>query len=240
MVEESRGTPTPLHPSQSRTAEAVSHAYDAVAPSYDRWHWQKFWKRNERPEIEAALCTSPPTSTIVDLGTGTGIYLDLLCATGNYVVGIDLSEKMLIQAQRKAPLYVSLIQADVTRIPLKSDSVGTILGARVLSHVRHPVKFFSEIRRVAMTGATALVTDVHPYHAYDRVRIRTAHMNLSVETHKHPLDQLVETAERNQLQLVERREYTVDELRWLPKRGFTSIDRTGMHPIFYRLKFRAR
>src|SRR5438128_7995170 len=44
----------------------------------------------------------PPPARVLDVGTGTGVIALLLARIGYSVLGVDLSEKMLSQARRKA------------------------------------------------------------------------------------------------------------------------------------------
>ncbi len=105
-------------------------AYQSLARSYDRltqdvdyrrWlDWYLRWFRGE----------TPPVSSVVDLGCGTGTLTCLLAQAGYAVTGVDLSEDMLTQAMDKAlalpeqqrPLLVCQ-SMDALRLPCQADAV---------------------------------------------------------------------------------------------------------------------
>src|SRR5258708_8445492 len=76
--------------------------YDALHASSYAQKWghidcshQSFRQRSR------ALC--PPGCTILDAACGTGKYWPLILESGRFVVGIDQSQQMLLQARAKFP-----------------------------------------------------------------------------------------------------------------------------------------
>ena len=83
---------------------------------------------------------------VLDLGCGLGFDLARLEQAGVSAVGIDVSLKMLSQAQTSA--RTRLIAADVTRLPIRDHSVDGCRVERVLQHVEQPEAVVVEIARV--------------------------------------------------------------------------------------------
>jgi len=85
---------------------------------------------------------------VLDLGCGTGIHAVTLTKSGYNVVGLDLSEKMLDIARRKAEregLTIKFMQGDMREIDFKEEfdaviSVGTFEGLLTDDDVRGTLK----------------------------------------------------------------------------------------------------
>lgn len=96
--------------------------YDQLSGVYDRW-FDRFEDRLRREALR--LLDLQPGERVIELGTGTGRALPLLCqavAEGGRVVGIDLSAGMLRRARRRlgfgrcaAP--VALVRARLPHAP---------------------------------------------------------------------------------------------------------------------------
>jgi ubiquinone/menaquinone biosynthesis C-methylase UbiE len=92
---------------------------------------------------------------VVDLGTGTGLMLDLLRrrAPNANVVGLDLVEAMLRRAHADTGAPVAV--ADVTRLPIADNAVAASTSAFVLRFLDEPVAALREQRRVLRPGGRA-------------------------------------------------------------------------------------
>ncbi|GAA2985920.1 class I SAM-dependent methyltransferase [Actinokineospora diospyrosa] len=76
--------------------------------------------------------TPEPPATVVDLGCGTGSLSVLLSAMGHRVHGLDLSERMLAVAARKAGAAVALRQGDASAPPYPPATFDVVLARHVL------------------------------------------------------------------------------------------------------------
>ncbi len=86
---------------------------------------------------------------ILDVGAGTGLVGECLYKSGNKkIIGIDISSEMLEQAKLKG-CYSSLIKADVTKkIPLKSNSIGSVVSAGTFTHGHVEANAIDELLRI--------------------------------------------------------------------------------------------
>ena len=104
-------------------------------------------------------------ATILDVGCGTGQdTLDLARAVGprGRVVGIDLSETMLLEARTRAAhehLPVEYVLADATHLPFADASFDGCRASRVLGHLHEPEQALAEMVRVARPGARIVTAD---------------------------------------------------------------------------------
>lgn len=106
---------------------------------------------------ELADCTPHPLAgrTVLDVGAGTGLGSAVLAARGAHVVALDLSLDMLRWHRRERP---PAAVADVTRLPLRDDSVDDVLAAFVLNHLVDPGAALTELRRVTRPGGALLAS----------------------------------------------------------------------------------
>jgi ubiquinone/menaquinone biosynthesis C-methylase UbiE len=94
----------------------------------------------------------PADGVVVDLGTGTGLMLDLLRRRlpNAHVFGLDLVEAMLRRA--RADTGAPVVVADVTRLPLPDEAVSASVSAFVLRFLTEPIAALREQRRVLRPG----------------------------------------------------------------------------------------
>ena len=90
---------------------------------------------------------------ILDVGAGTGLVGECLYKMGHKkIIGIDISPEMLSQAKLKG-CYSVLIKVDVTKkIPLKSNSIGSVVSAGTFTHGHVGPDAFDELLRITKPG----------------------------------------------------------------------------------------
>lgn len=81
---------------------AVAEDFDLLAWRYDE-EYSKPWDRDEDTAVLRALVSLPVTAPVVDLGCGTGKFLELRPGFDSTTTGFDLSGEMLARARRKFP-----------------------------------------------------------------------------------------------------------------------------------------
>ncbi|MEV5437662.1 class I SAM-dependent methyltransferase [Streptomyces sp. NPDC052682] len=93
---------------------------------------------------------------VLDAGCGTGRALPPLRAAvgpSGVVVGVDLTPAMLEQAVRAGRDRAGrLLLADVTALPLRSESLDAVFGAGLVSHLPDPAENLRELARVVRPG----------------------------------------------------------------------------------------
>lgn len=97
----------------------------------------------------------PADGVVVDLGTGTGLMLDLLRrrVPNARVFGLDLVEAMVRRA--RADTGAAVVIGDVTKLPLPDDAVAASVSAFVLRFLPEPIAALQEQRRVLQPGGRA-------------------------------------------------------------------------------------
>lgn len=110
---------------------------------------------------------SQSSGTVVDLGCGPGWLVIKLArrAPGLHVVGVDLSDEMLMQGEdnaRRAGVSerVSFRKGDAQQIPFPDGSVDMVVSTFSLHHWSEPVAMLNEVARVVRPGGAFLIFDL--------------------------------------------------------------------------------
>ncbi|QES39939.1 SAM-dependent methyltransferase [Streptomyces venezuelae] len=121
---------------------------------------------DDGPAYRAAIAelALSPGSAVLDAGCGTGRALlalrDAVGPTGA-VLGADLTPAMLEAATRAGRDPAGqLLLADVTRLPVRTQSLDAVFGAGLISHLPDPAENLRELRRVVRPGG--LLALFHP------------------------------------------------------------------------------
>jgi 2-polyprenyl-6-hydroxyphenyl methylase/3-demethylubiquinone-9 3-methyltransferase len=104
--------------------------------------------RLRNPWIASKL---PSSSKVLDMGCGAGFLTHELASAGHEVTGVDLSEESLNVA-RKLDKKGSYLRADVTAIPLESESFDAVCAMDLLEHVENPKAVVQEASRLLKPG----------------------------------------------------------------------------------------
>jgi ubiquinone/menaquinone biosynthesis C-methylase UbiE len=95
-------------------------------------------------------------SVVLDIGTGTGVFLPFLMQmTGSdgKILAVDIAEKMLLKARAKSPNgAVAYLNADVAHIPLPEASVDSVVCYSSFPHFQDKPKALAEMHRVMKNG----------------------------------------------------------------------------------------
>ena len=166
------------------------------AEGYARWAASYDTAPNPllRLEERALAAWLPPLSqiTVLDLGCGTGRWLQRVLAAGGTAVGVDVSAAMLAVASTKTGTAGKLLRADSLRLPLRSRCIDLVVCSFALEHCQDLTGVAAEIARVAAPCARVLVTQLHPDAWQQGWRCRFQHAGSVVEVAANPywLDEL--------------------------------------------------
>jgi ubiquinone/menaquinone biosynthesis C-methylase UbiE len=148
-------------------ASDVRSYFERVASEWDsmRLAWY-----DERVIDELAERTQVDgSSTVLDVGTGTGFVAAGLGPRVARVIAVDHAPAILDVARQNLDELgidnVDLREADLAALPLPADSVDATVANMVLHHAESPAAMLREMARVTRPGGWVAITDEveHPY-----------------------------------------------------------------------------
>jgi malonyl-CoA O-methyltransferase len=95
---------------------------------------------------------------VLDLGSGTGFFTDLLATTYKDVIGLDFSKGMLKFAKNCRNQNIQWINADAHKIPLQNESIDFIYSNLVLQWCEPLDNAIKEMLRVLKPGGLIVFT----------------------------------------------------------------------------------
>ena len=148
-----------MHPSNRRAD------YDQIAPTFD-----KRYERNEYAGVERALRTFIGDTRglrILEVGCGTGHWLEVLSTSDNYIIGVDYSAGMLARAQSALP-EMPLLRGTAGHLPLPNASLDRVFCINALHHFPDKLASLREVKRVLRPGGSFLTVGLDPHRGLDR------------------------------------------------------------------------
>jgi len=116
-------------------------------------------------------------SIVLDVGTGTGVFLPFLLnevGTGGRIVALDVAEEMLRKARAKGfGRNIDYVHADVTNIPLGDDIFDAIVCDSSFPHFQDKPAALAEMNRVVKSGGRLLIC-----HTSSRAAINEIHRQI--------------------------------------------------------------
>ena len=117
-------------------------------------------------------------STVLDVGTGTGVFLPFLLGevgAGGRIIALDLAEEMLKRARNKGFGGNSdYLHADIQDIPLRDEIVDCIVCHSSFPHFQDKPGALTEINRVTKSGGRLLIC-----HTSSRATINEIHRQIA-------------------------------------------------------------
>jgi len=121
----------------------------------ERTHW---WFSGRRRLLKFLLSylNIQKDSTVIDVGCGVGSNLPLLKSMGLKVIGIDSESYSLSFAKNLSGTL--LINGDVLRLPVKSNSIGLVIATDLLEHLDDDSMGIKEIHRTLRREGKVILT----------------------------------------------------------------------------------
>jgi len=126
----------------------IAKSFGSASKSYDiSARLQRFSGKNLMPWLpkESDL-------TVLDLGSGTGFFTDLLAGAYQQVIGLDFSKKMLHFSAQTRNNKITWIEADAHKIPLQDASIDFIYSNLVIQWCDPLELAIKEMLRVLKPG----------------------------------------------------------------------------------------
>lgn len=174
---------------------SAKEGYDKIAPFYDSWHWQSFWKDNELPILNR-WCDKLKIGYGADLGTGSGNSLYRFLEKGHRIDAYDISPNMLRICKIKHLKYIlsehlTCYNFDVRFMYYLPKRYDWIICNRMLSNVSDIEDVVRVIGKLLKRNGKCFISDVHPDHKYLFTHLNVLNYNIYIETYKHSIEKLI-------------------------------------------------
>lgn len=134
--------------------------YDTVAGTYDRRYTLHDYDGIR--ETIAGFLGSAALSAILEVGCGTGHWLQVMYGRARLVAGLDRSTNMLARAREAAP-QAALVRAVADQLPWRDAAFDRVVCVNALHHFADRERFFAEARRVLTPGGGLLTVGLDPH-----------------------------------------------------------------------------
>ncbi len=140
--------------------------FSGVAQQWDEVRAGLF---GSRIDLHVALSLIEPTSSVGDLGCGSGHIAELLAPHVARGVAVDGSVEMADAARRRLAEYpnVDVRHGDLERLPVEDSTLDLAVLALVLHYVSEPEGVITEAHRVLRPGGRLVVIDMLPHDRDD-------------------------------------------------------------------------
>ena len=150
--------------------------FNQIAASWDETSSERDTTKLERMAKRLKI---KPGSTVLDVGTGTGVFIHFLLSQwreGGRIIALDFAEKMLRRARAKGfNGNIDYLCADVTNIPLGNEIFDIVVCYSSFPHFQDKLGALAELNRVIKRGGRLLIC-----HTSSRARINEIHRQIPV------------------------------------------------------------
>jgi SAM-dependent methyltransferase len=138
--------------------------YDALAGTYNR----RFAGQSGGGILPALenLSRGFQVESVLEVGCGTGYWLDGLKSSAPLRVGLDFSAGMLAQAQQRGRELL-LLQGRAEALPFPAGSFDRVYCVNAIHHFQGQNEFIRQARRVLRPGGALAVLGMDPHHNWN-------------------------------------------------------------------------
>jgi ubiquinone/menaquinone biosynthesis C-methylase UbiE len=131
--------------------EKIQEHYDTVAEVYDH-HYDQPRGRCYHTHISTNIMSAlPKGGKLLDIGCGTGLFVERYIEAGGSAIGLDISSKMIEKARRRC-IACDYILGTGEKIPFCDNSFDAVCSLLVFSYVKDPETMLNEAYRVLKPG----------------------------------------------------------------------------------------
>jgi len=134
--------------------------YDVISNDYNqRYPTTQNW---ERGQALLGLARETRAQTVLEVGSGTGFWLNLLHQVTPHLYGLDFSAGMISQA-RNQPAPLKLTRGTAVQLPYRSETFDLLYCVDAIHHFDSHSDFISEAYRVLKPGGALAVIGHDPH-----------------------------------------------------------------------------
>ena len=144
--------------------EVQTRLFDEWPEKYDQWFETPIGTLVKKYENQLLLDLLQPRrgEMILDVGCGTGVFTLNILGLGTRVIGLDISQPMLVRASQKAQKYPFRgVAGDMRFLPFADECFDKVVSMTALEFTEDGKGAVSELFRVTRKGGVVVVTTLN-------------------------------------------------------------------------------
>jgi ubiquinone/menaquinone biosynthesis C-methylase UbiE len=144
--------------------EVKARLFDEWPEKYDQWFETPIGTLVKKYENQLLLDLLQPRrgEMILDVGCGTGIFTLNILGLGTRVIGLDISQPMLVRARQKAVKYPFRgVAGDIRFLPFADECFDRVVSMTALEFIADGQAAVEDLLRVAKKGGVVVVTTLN-------------------------------------------------------------------------------
>lgn len=141
----------------------LKHRYDETSNIYD-----DRYKEIQKTKFKSIKPFLKEMNLVLDMGCGTGLFLNEFSKYANRVVGIDISLGMLEKARKRSG-ETQLITADADSLPFKNETFDAVISLTLLQNMPSPKQTVKEAKRIMVKGGLLMLTTLKQKHSVSEI-----------------------------------------------------------------------
>jgi len=130
----------PSPETEARLAREIEHHRRIAERAEEIWNWDSPAGRcraDRRAQLFVEHGGLGPGRKVLEIGCGTGVFLEKVAASGAHITGIDLSEDLLARARARlaGASNVTLDRGNAEDLPYPDGQFDAVYGSSVLHHL---------------------------------------------------------------------------------------------------------
>jgi ubiquinone/menaquinone biosynthesis C-methylase UbiE len=159
-----KGPATRDHMSNPNSMKYASKLFDEWPEKYDRWFETPIGALVKKYENDLLLdfLQPHPGELILDVGCGTGIFTFNILSHGPRVIGLDISQPMLMKAEQKTKDYAFRgVAGDMAFLPFADECFDKVVSMTALEFIVDGRSAVRDFFRVTQKGGVVVVTTLN-------------------------------------------------------------------------------
>ena len=136
--------------------QRIKERYNLTSRTYDEQYLEEQNNKYKHALLQLKLKSE---SKILDVGCGSGLLFSFLPSKVRMIVGIDISNKLLLKAKKEENRHsIHLIQADADNLPIKDNIFDVVFSFTLLQNMPNPKTTIKEIKIVTKNDGKIILT----------------------------------------------------------------------------------
>lgn len=157
--------------------------FDEWPEKYDQWFETPIGALVKKYENQLLLDLLQPQAEelILDVGCGTGVFTLNILGLGTRVIGLDISQPMLLRAGQKAKKYpFRAVAGDMRVLPFADECFDRVVSMTALEFIADGQLAVEDLFRVVKKGGVVVVTTLNSLSPWADRRRRSAEKGQSL------------------------------------------------------------